>query len=176
MERIRLTLDDAEYGAVHDARRELEGAGALAPDEVVITTLAGGRGRPNQAFIAETLLIVGGVLALAKLLHRWWREAQPGIVIDLRADAARNVYRDDALPGNVVVTITADGAAATVQVLDEGVDAVERILGKIIDAVATPAATIGDRIVDLLLDALEGELADVEAGAQGTTERVHGVR
>ncbi|WP_072312858.1 hypothetical protein [Agrococcus sp. Marseille-P2731] len=173
MEQISLTLDDAEHRALDDARRDLEGRGALAPDEVQVTTMPGG-GRPNQAFIAETLLIVGGVLALAKLLHRWWREAQPGLIIDMRADAVRNVSRDSALPGNVVVTVAADGSAATVQVLDEGVDAVERILAKIIDAVATPAATVGERLVDLLLDALEGELADVEAGARGTSEPVQG--
>lgn len=162
---IQLTFGDEEFAALRDSVIALEESGKLATDEVTVTSVQQQQaGKPNEMFVIEALLIGGAVLAVAKLLYRWWREAQPGIVIDQRPGAERSVYRDKELPGNYIVTFGADGAAATVTVEDEAVDSTERIIGKILDVLAKPVEAVGKTLADALKDALNGEQAEVSEG------------
>ncbi|WP_347754313.1 hypothetical protein [Agrococcus sp. ProA11] len=164
MTEIELVFAEEEFGSLRDGVLALEQSGELESDAVALRAVQQQTGGPNEMFVVEALLIGGGVLAVAKLLYRWWKEAQPGIVIDQRPGATKNVYRDAAVPGNAIVTFGADGGAATVTVQDEAVDATERIIGKVLDVLAKPVEAIGTTLAEALQGALSGEQAAVSEG------------
>lgn len=73
----------------------------------------------------------------------WWERRQGGLVIDLRAEAEDNLYRDDAVPSGYVVTFTADGKV-TIEVKGIPEDAQERLRGEIVSGAYSTVKDLAD--------------------------------
>jgi hypothetical protein len=98
---------------------DLDTAYHLADDrpEVDLQASSGepGGGIEGQVAPITAVLISAGGAAAARFVLDWWDKRGGGLVVDLRADAQDQIYRDADLPQGVVVVFAAQGGQVRVQ-------------------------------------------------------------
>nr|WP_145549633.1 hypothetical protein [Variovorax boronicumulans] len=124
---LRLRTQDTE---------DLDAAYALADDrpEVDLEASAGepGGGIEGQVEPIAAVLIGAGVVAAVKFVLDWWDKRRGGLVIDQRATARDQLYRDPDVPYGVVLVFAAKGGSVKVQTHDMPKDAMQQLLEAVV--------------------------------------------
>lgn len=115
---------------------DLDAAYSLADDrpEVDLQASSGepGGGIEGQVAPITAVLIAAGVTALAKFVLDWWDKRRGGLVIDQRADAQDQIYRDADVPYGVVVVFAAEGGQVKVHTHDMARDGMQQLLEAVV--------------------------------------------
>lgn len=104
------------------------------------------------------LILIGAAGAVAKVVMDFFEKRRGGTVIDLRAEAAKQIYRTSDLPWGFVLVMTADGKV-TVDVKDAPKEALERWITTIIEQAFSTVKSVADAATKSAID-----------GAKVTTE------
>lgn len=144
---------------------DLDAAYGLADDrpEVDLQASSGepGGGIEGQVAPITAVLIGAGVVAAAKFVLDWWDKRRGGLVIDLRADAGDQIYRNPDLPYGVVVVFAAAGGQVKVQTHDMPRDGMQQLLEAVVGGAFK---TVGD-LAKLARDQLpKAEVEELPAG------------
>lgn len=127
---IRLRIDDDDDLAAAEQLAEADGI------ELQQAPAAPEGELGEQIAPIAAVLIGAGVLAAGRFIASWWerrREVKKGgLVIDQRADAKDDIYRDEALPYGFVLVYPRDGGEVKVDVKDAPKDAIERWISEVI--------------------------------------------
>lgn len=115
---------------------DLDAAYRLADDRPEVDLQARsdepGGGIEGQVAPITAVLIAAGVTAMAKFVLDWWDKRRGGLVIDQRADAQDQIYRDTDLPYGVVVVFAAEGGQVKVHTHDMPRDGMQQLLEAVV--------------------------------------------
>lgn len=142
--RVRIE-EDADLAAAQDAAA---GVGV----ELTEAQAPPGDGLEPEIAPIVAVLVGAGALAGAKFILDWWERRRGGLVIDLRADAADQIYRDKDVPWGYVVHFPADGGEVKVETKDAPKDAVERWISEVISGAFKSATDVAKAAAEALGD------------------------
>ena len=150
--RIRIA-DDDDLAAAQSVAEQY-------PDvKVEATSGPPGQGVQGQIEPISAILIGAGVAFIAKFVTDWWDKRRGGLVIDQRASAKDQIYRDNDVPYGYIVIFAADGGSVKVETKDMPKDAIHQLLESVISGAFTSATEIATAARETVEDA-KVEVAD----------------
>ncbi len=154
--RFRLRIDDdADFQAAQSAQQD-----AGEPTFEVV-------GGDSDEFAPQiepvsAILIGTAVAAAAKFVVDWWERRKGGLVIDQRANATDDLYRDPDVPYGYIVVFPVDGGSVKIETRDAPKDSIQQLLESVLGGTAkTP------HDVSKLAENSLGKDAVLEAPADG---------